>query len=53
MWCDFLCDGCPNYAECHRSNNDYDVEELQHKTVRTQEEYNEMYKNLAEEEWDR
>ena len=51
MWCDFLCDGCPNYAECARANSGYDVEEIQHKIIHTQEEYNEMYRNLIEEEW--
>lgn len=53
MWCDFLCDGCPSYAEYNRSANGYDVDEIQHKTIRTQEEYNEMYSNLVEEEWER
>lgn len=53
MWCDFQCDGCPSYADCARTNSGYDIEEIQYKTIRTTEEYNEMYRQLAEECWDK
>ena len=51
MWCDFLCDGCSKYAECARVSSNYDIEEIQHKTIRTQEEYDFMYGSLIEEDW--
>lgn len=53
MWCDFLCDGCPSFSNCHRAPNGYDLEEIQHKTVRTSEEYEEMYNKLLEERWEK